>query len=346
MESIKEQKGPRKEDLLVRWIENQCQQAVLSIKAMQGDASFRQYFRVHTEKGTMVAMIDADPPNESRHTFAPIANSLRDLGVMTPEIYAVNDEAGFLLLTDFGDQTYLKILTTENADQLYRNALMTLALMQQLKQTPTYTLPLFTDEWMWKEWAWHKEWFLTKWLGLPLSVHEEKGLNGCVSKLIHTAITQPQTFMHRDYHSANLMRLADNQVGVLDFQDAFMGPLTYDLVSLLRDSYLAWPDEKVTEWALFYKMQLNPFHGIACVSNDEFLYWFDWMGLERHLKTLFTFARKAVRDHQPSYLQHVPRVLNYLVKVSERYDELSYLYTYFSERVIPTVETMRIPCAP
>jgi N-acetylmuramate 1-kinase len=190
---------------------------------------------------------------------------------------------------------------------------------------------------MLKEWAWHKEWVLDKFLGLssPLA---EKSLDACYELLVESAVTQPQVFMHRDYHSANLMVLPEGKVGILDFQDAFIGPVTYDLVSLLRDCYIDWPRERVRSWALFYLQTLHDKGLLSHVDDQEFLRWFDLMGMQRHLKALLTFARKHVRDHQSHYLDHIPRTLGYLLNVSQHYPEFTRLHDYLRVTVQPAFE--------
>jgi aminoglycoside/choline kinase family phosphotransferase len=306
------------------------------MQAMAGDASFRRYFRITTPKGSYVAM-DAPPPRENCRPFVAIANALRSMKLQTPDIIAADLDKGFLLLTDFGDDTYLKTSREDNANQLYHAALDALFVLQTCRQVEGVTIPPFTAEFMHQEWAWHKEWFLDKLLGQSLSLHQEQLLDQCMDAVIESAASQPQVFMHRDYHSANLMVLPNNQVGILDFQDAFIGPLTYDLVSLLRDCYIDWPDATVNAWALRYWKNWQQANALHDISDQTFLRWFDWMGVQRHLKALFTFARKRVRDHQPSYLQHVPRTLNYIINVSRRYPELTLLADYYEK--LP-------PCAP
>ena len=176
-----------------------------------------------------------------------------------------------------------------------------------------------------------KEWFLQKHLGLALSAEIEGMLSDYFDFLAKSAAKQPQAFMHRDYHSANLMVLPENKVGILDFQDAFIGPITYDAVSLLRDCYVAWPDETIINLALRYHEKLAALK--IKVKEKEFLRWFDLMGMQRHLKALLTFSRKHHRDSNSSYLQHIPRTLNYLITVSARYKE-SMLFHEFLQKVI------------
>lgn len=355
---------------LSEWLQTLVELPPFTITPMQGDASFRRYFRINTSNGSFVAM-DAPPATENCRPFVAIANALRDHQLNAPHIFAANVEQGFLLLTDFGDQTFLKTLNINNADKLYQSALDALAILQSCESVTGHTIPSFNREFMLKEWAWFKEWVLHKWLGLTLS--NESELDTCYEKLIQSAEQQPQVFMHRDFHSANLMVILDSvsdvlnsanaprpaitndstscglsaessHVGILDFQDAFIGPITYDAVSLLRDCYIDWPQEKVEAWVEYYRQQLLH-HGVQVTSQKEFLTWFDLMGVQRHLKALLTFARKKVRDQQPQYLVFVPRTLNYLLEVTKRYPELSALHLYLRDQVQPASSRM-LACAP
>lgn len=312
----------------------------MPILPMPHDASFRRYFRVATTHGSRIAM-DAVAPQENCHSFMVIAKALRAHGLLAPEVFAADITQGFLLLSDFGDQTYLSVLNHDNADQLYTLALTALSMLQACSVSETIVKP-FNQEWMRNEWAWHKEWFLGKWLGVSLGGFE-KALDDCYSHVIDSAISQPQVFMHRDYHSANLMVLpeqitnGERSVGILDFQDAFIGPITYDLVSLLRDCYIDWPLEKIHAWVITYWQQLVSLGVLPSTSLQVFLRWFDLMGVQRHLKALFTFARKHVRDQQSHYLKHIPRTLNYILYTSCRYPELNALHNHLHDIVKPAV---------
>lgn len=315
MESTAASKLTIRQGALADWITSACGMNPDLLQPLAGDASFRRYFRLPHRDSTYVVM-DAPPPENVR-AFSAVAHTLRQAGLKVPEIFQADLNQGFLLLSDFGDLTYLKANSQTGIDARYEMALQALAILQTCRQENT---PPFTADFMWQEWAWHKEWFAQKFLGLS---ELDGQLDDCYAQLVAAAVAQPQVFMHRDYHSANLMVLPDHDVGILDFQDAFIGPVTYDLVSLLRDCYVTLPADKVTQWALAYKekLQLN-------ISSDEFLYWFDHMGMQRHLKALMTFARKQVRDQQAQYLQHMPRTLDYLLTVSAKYPALAALRAY------------------
>jgi len=325
MESIAHRNQDERQNLIKEWIQQLGLESMLW-QPMANDASFRRYFRIHTKEQSYVAM-DATPPHENAQAFFAISQQLRKLGLNTPEIFASDFDRGFLLLSDFGDYTYLKTLNADNADHLYSLALSSLALLQTCRSVPEKEISEFSSEWMWKEWAWFQEWVLDRLLQLPFC----SDLDESYSIVVSSAVNQPQVFMHRDYHSGNLMLLANGEIGLLDFQDAFIGPITYDLVSLLRDCYIDWPNDRVMKWVKIYWQHLQ--NQSIHISYDDFLRYFDMMGVQRHLKALMTFARKSIRDNQSHYLKFMPRTLNYLLQVSARYPELVSLYRYLNQSV-------------
>lgn len=317
-----------RQDILQRWLKESCQLTTFSIQPMSSDASFRCYCRVQHPQGTYVLM-DAGQEQASCLPFVAIAHALRALGLSVPEIIASDLSQGFLLVSDLGDNVLLKELNNNNAEVLYTSALHELAILQNCRSVPGWDVPLFTAEKMREELEGYKEWFLKMHLGLQLTPSTEKALGACFDFLAAAAAGQPQVFMHRDYHSANLMVLPQNKIGMLDFQDAFIGPVTYDLVSLLRDCYIDWPEAWVIQLALQYRDQLG-----LVVSDAEFIRWFDLMGLQRHLKALLTFSRKFHRDGNEKYVQYIPRTVNYIATIGERYSECDMLCALMNEAII------------
>lgn len=311
-----------------QWLAGPCQLTPYQLDLLPGDASFRRYVRVRHANQTYIAM-DASAEKQSCIPFVAIAKSLRKQGLYTPDILVSDFDQGYLLLTDFGDRLLLNELTMTNADSHYHHALNALYKMQDC-QIENWTLKPFTSEFMFNELILFKEWFLEKHVALELSHSTNKMLENCFHFLAKSAAEQPYVFMHRDYHSANLMILPDNQVGILDFQDAFIGPITYDLVSLLRDCYIDWPDKTVQQLVNYFWEK----KALSHISADEFLRWFDWMGMQRHLKTLLTFSRKYRRDHNANYLRHIPRTLQYILTVSERYPETKALHQFLANEVV------------
>ncbi len=305
----------QREQALQKWLATLCDITEPVLIALPGDASCRRYFRLLQGADSYIVM-DAPPERENTLSYIAISRALRAEGLLTPEIIAHDSSQGFLLITDFGDRLLLRELNADNVELLYTQALNALAVLRCCSTVSGWQIPLFTADFMYKELKLFQEWYLVNHLAIGLSTADEKMLERLFSFLAATAASQPQVFMHRDYHSANLMVLVNSQIGILDFQDAFIGPVTYDLVSLLRDCYIAWPEDQVKKLVLEYKGQLN-----ISSSNDEFLRWFDLMGLQRHLKALLTFSRKYRRDGDANYLKHIPRTLNYIMQESQYYPE-------------------------
>jgi aminoglycoside/choline kinase family phosphotransferase len=325
---------------LVQWLKTTCQLPVHALETLAGDASFRRYFRVQRGAETYIA-VDAPPDRENCSAFVAIANALRVKGLNTPKIIASDLQQGFLLLTDFGDRLYLKELNTTNAQKLYSQALDALAVLQSCGQLSELTIPPFTAEFMVQELQLFKEWFLLKHLNLELTQQQEDMLADTFYFLADSAASQVQVFMHRDFHSANLMLLPDSTIGILDFQDAFIGPVTYDLASLLRDCYIDWPDTFVRQQALEYKARLP---GLAAVSDTTFLRWFDLMGMQRHLKALLTFSRKYHRDGSENYLRHIPRTINYVAAVGSLYPECQAFHGFLTDKILSALKKVSVPC--
>lgn len=315
--------------LLQNWLSSQLSGAY-TLTPLAGDASFRRYFRVQTEKDTFVVM-DAPPDKENCLSFIKIAKILAAQKINVPEIKAMELNLGFLLLTDFGDNLFLRVLNESNANTLYSLAMDSLIRIQSTK-TENHSLPSF-DSMMIEELNNFREWYLEKHLNLNLTVKDNYFFTEIFEKLIESAKQQPQTFVHRDYHSRNLMLLVNNQVGILDFQDSVTGPITYDLVSLLRDCYIAWPISQVHEWTKKYLALILSEKILNNISQEQWLRWFDLMGIQRHLKAIFIFARKWHRDANSNYLVEIPRTLNYVLQVSEQYSDLKNLRHFLMSKV-------------
>lgn len=299
------------------------------------DASFRRYFRVRADSGTAIVM-DAPPDREDSCRFIEIAGYLERIGVNSPRILAADPERGFLLLTDLGSTPYLAALQADpsRADALYGDALTALVAIQEQGREYQAQLPPYDDALLTFELSLFRDWLCGRHLGIELSGSEEAAWEACCRKLIENALQQPKVFVHRDYHSRNLMVTDSANPGILDFQDAVEGPVTYDLVSLLKDCYIRWPVEQVRSWALRFHAALDPaLHRHS--SADEFLRAFELMGVQRHLKAAGIFARLMHRDGKPGYLADVPRTLGYIAELASRYDELAFLAGLIGERILP-----------
>lgn len=303
-----------------------------------GDASFRRYFRVSVKQKSYVLM-DAPPTHENCTPFVNVDNALADAGVNVPKIVHQDLEQGFLLLSDFGDDQYFRVLSSANVDALYTQAFNELIKIQQCC-TLQDNLPKFDQTLYHDEWLLFYDWMLQRYLKLTLSADEQTMLNAVFQRLVTVAMEQPQVFVHRDYHSRNLMLLPDHQVGVLDFQDAVLGPITYDLVSLLRDCYVAWPLAQVEAWVeQFYQQSVGA--GLLDgdqVSATQYLTWFDWMGMQRNLKAIGIFTRLCLRDGKSLYLDAIPVGLQYIVDVSANHSDLAEFNQFLRDRVTPAIE--------
>lgn len=299
------------------------------------DASFRRYFRVASRDSTYIVM-DAPPEHEECRPFIRVAAFLQQMHLNSPRVISTDSEKGFLLLTDLGSTLYLTELRNDrsHADRLYADAITALLTMQSLGRQFQSDLPPYDEALLSFELSLFHDWLCMKHLGLTFSASEESHWRDCCELLIDNARQQRKVFVHRDYHSRNLMVTRNNNPGILDFQDAVEGPLTYDLVSLLKDCYIRWPDEKVRGWALQYYRQLDD-ELIDELDPDRFLRYFDLMGVQRHLKASGIFARLLHRDGKAGFMRDVPRTLSYVESLQSEYDELSFLTDLIGQRVLP-----------
>jgi len=257
--------------------------------------------------------MDAPPDREPCDQFIAVARKLRGAGLNAPEIIAQNPVEGFLLLTDFGGSDYLSQLSPASEASLYADALEALLLMQT--RIDAAELPLYDTALLNREMDLFHDWFLGKLLGISLDQAQQSIWQSIKQSLVENALAQPQVFVHRDYHSRNLMKLESDNPGILDFQDAVKGPLTYDLVSLLRDCYIDWPPARVEQLALDYYERARV-NGLLDAEPAQFMRWFNLMGIQRHLKAIGIFSRLKIRDDKPGYLKDIPRTLEYVRQVS------------------------------
>jgi len=308
---------------LDNWLRSVVGLLEFKIEPVSGDASFRRYFRVIGVDGKKWIAMDAPPDREDCRPFVEIAKQLRNLGLHVPDIHAQEIELGFLLLEDLGAVHYLDILNESTADRLYGDALAALAVVQAC--APTSGLPVYDREMLWREMELFREWLLGRHWGAHLSKTHNRVLDEAFDLLAASALEQPRVCVLRDFHSRNLMAASSPTPGILDFQDAVKGPVTYDLVSLLKDCYIDWDPERVRSWAAGY-FQLAIQSGVLHECHeDKFLRWFDLMGVQRHLKAAGIFARLHVRDGKSGYLGDIPRTLGYILKLEPVYPELQAL---------------------
>jgi aminoglycoside/choline kinase family phosphotransferase len=303
---------------LEQWLMSVLPKRIFSLSAASADASFRRYFRVHLENETFIAM-DAPPQQESCESFVAVAKLFLSSGLHVPIIIAQELEQGFLLLSDLGDATYLSQLTSDNAQSLYgdaTNALIKLQLASKPGVLPNYDASLLM-----REMQLFPDWYLAKHLNVQLNDAQQDVLQKTFTILCDNILHQAQVYVHRDYHSRNLM-VCENNPGILDFQDAVYGAITYDLVSLLKDAYIGWEEAEMMDWVVRYWDAARKAGLPVPTDFSEFYRDFEWMGAQRHIKVLGIFARLSHRDAKHGYLQDMPLVMDYLRRVCGRYLEL------------------------
>jgi N-acetylmuramate 1-kinase len=321
-------------EALKDWVGTVLDTAEYEIKPASADASFRRYFRVFVGGSTHIVM-DAPPDKEDMRPFIHIAERLYALGLNVPRVLQQDLEQGFLLLSDLGQRLYLPQLTEATVERLYGDALGALVVLQAGIFTDATTLPEYDKAMLLREMVLFREWYLGRHLGVELTPAHAAALDQSFAILCRSALEQPQVWVHRDYHSRNLMLVEVNNPGILDFQDAVLGPVTYDLVSLLRDCYIAWPRARVEDWALGYQTLALQSGLPVCTDETLFLRWFDLMGVQRHLKATGIFARLNHRDGKPGYLGDIPRTLAYVLDVAGRYADLQPLARLLHDLRVP-----------
>ena len=312
-------------DKLRAWLDRQLG-TDYALAPASADASFRRYFRVSTSDGATRIAMDAPPPREDCRPFVKVAALMHDAGLNVPRVLAQNLEHGFLLLTDLGRTTYLAAINAGNADRLFDAALQSLVQWQLASRTGV--LPPYDEALLRREMALFPEWYVGRHLGIMLTPNLQQALDDAMTLIVRSNLAQPAVYVHRDFMPRNLM-LGDPAPGVLDFQDAVYGPITYDVVSLFRDAFVSWDEERVLDWTARYwerakrsGLPVDPDFGV-------FYRAFEWMGLQRHLKVLGIFARIRYRDGKPDYLVDAPRFIAYVRSVCGRYAELGGLMRLF-----------------
>ncbi|KQZ40930.1 aminoglycoside phosphotransferase family protein [Duganella sp. Root1480D1] len=311
---------------LTEWLQATGLVDVASARPASEDASFRRYFRVDVlpqhraaHGATLVAM-DAPPQRENVPAYVKVQGLLQAAGVSVPKIAAESIAQGFLLLSDLGSTTYLQALNHDSAATLYAEALSSLVKIQQASQPGV--LPEFDRAFMLRELNIFPEWYIGKHLATTLSEKQQQELDKVFEAILANCLAQPQVFMHRDYHSRNLMWMDEGNPGILDFQDAVWGPITYDAASLLRDAYVSWDEELVLDWLIRYWQHARSAGLPVKKDFDDFYQDFEYMALQRHLKILGIFCRLNYRDGKPHYLGDLPTVMEYVRKTANRYREL------------------------
>lgn len=311
---------------LQQWLQSFVTDKTYSLKPVSSDASFRRYFRLTQQHGSLIVM-DSPPEHEDNQAFINVATLLEQYGLNVPHIYQQDLQSGFLILNDLGSTPYLSQLSVTTADELYKNAIDSLITLQKIP-IENQLLPKYDAALLEREMRLFDEWFLQTHLQLT----PPDWLTATYDLLIDNALSQPQVLVHRDFHSRNLMFLPGQAPGIIDFQDAVIGAISYDLVSLLRDVYIQWSPAEQQQWVGYYIEQAQQHGLLASEQAEHFPRWFDLMGLQRHLKILGIFCRLNYRDNKPNYMNDLALTLNYVYQVCERYPELQDLYQYLIEQ--------------
>jgi N-acetylmuramate 1-kinase len=318
---------------LTKWVIEDLGLRGSDIAPASADASFRRYFRVTRDADSYIVM-DAPPDREDSVPFLQVARILAGMNLNVPIVLARDMHRGFLLLSDLGSRQYLDELPEpQAADRLYGDALTALRTMQTADAAISRDLPRYDRAMLLREMQLMPSWFLDRHLKVTIDTRERSMLNELFENLVQVAAAQPATFVHRDYHSRNLLVTTEDNPGILDFQDAVWGPVTYDLASLLKDCYIAWPPSRVRAWVFEYREKLLEAGFALPADAGEFMRWFDLVGLQRHIKVLGIFARLFYRDGKPQYLSDLPRVLNYVRHTAASYAETAPFAAFIAKRI-------------
>jgi aminoglycoside/choline kinase family phosphotransferase len=303
----------KRKQIIYSWVESLYPDEEFKLAPASSDASFRRYFRLTKDNISLIVM-DAPPENEEIVTFCRLARRFHEIGINVPEILHTEEKQGFVLMSDLGSEHYLDHLNDSSVERLYGDALGSLITLQ----AGTFSDPEFLPHLF-------REWYLTTHLGLEISSKENQVMDKAWQLLIDSALEQPQLWVHRDFHSRNLMVTDINNPGIIDFQDAVTGPITYDLVSLLKDCYIEWPVQRVEDWVLGYHDLAFQSGLLEHENEQQFLRWFHRMGIQRHLKVAGIFARLSHRDGKNNYLDDIPLTLKYLISALENDPDLAEL---------------------
>lgn len=331
---------------LRHWAEQLVSPAVALVawQVVAGDASARRYFRAQAGEHSWIC-VDAPPKTEKNQSFVDVQRIFEQGGVRVPAVLHADLAQGFLLLEDLGDELMLGHLSEQRATTLYPQAMAMLLDIQGL-QSGAASLPEYSQIVLKEELSRFPQWFCAALLNMSMSAAEEDLLADLNRLLLQSAAQQPQVLVHRDFHSRNLLLVGAGELATIDFQDAVRGPLCYDLVSLLKDCYVCWPPAEVRAWALSYRVQLLRAGRPAGDDSELFLRWFDWIGLQRHLKVLGNFARLALRDGKPQYLNNIPLVLHYVLETMANYPEFAAAHRWFVDQLVPRYERLAEHAAP
>ncbi len=310
---------------LIAWLSDVLEGDISSIQFASEDASFRRYFRIVHDSRSYIVM-DAPIEHMQIEIFVDVARKFLEFGINVPKIYEWSKQKGLALIFDFGSTTYLDILNQSNADTLYTHAIDALIQLQLATSSEPDFLPPYDSKLLNREMNLFRDWYLPEHKNITLTHEISDVLEHTFGILTKKALEQPKVWVHLDYHSRNLMFTGDRNPGIIDFQDAVTGPITYDLVSLLRDCYIVWPADKLHQWIQLYLNKAERSGMSIDFEPDQFIEWFDWMGIQRHIKVAGIFSRLFYRDGKRKFLDDIPTVMAYLESVSGKYRELASLH--------------------
>lgn len=346
---------------LTQWAAEQLQQPLEELSVVSGDASFRRYFRLpcnlqkhqvrlNGQSLTSVVAVDSPPDKEPIEAFVKVSELLAKAGLSVPQVLHADHQQGFMLLSDLGDALYLPALNDLSADELYHAAIDALIDLQLGCLNRQSELPPYDKAQLHREMELFREWFLQQHLQMPLEAADHQLLDQWFDCLSGSALSQPQVAVHRDYHSRNLMILPQHSPGIIDYQDAVEGAVTYDLVSLLKDCYIRWPRDRQLQWLAYYQSQLEQkslqhketqsksIELADAVKTRDLVQDFDWMGMQRHIKVAGIFCRLYHRDGKAGYLADIPLTLGYIVEALQQYPEFEQYLNWFESRLKPYLE--------
>ena len=317
---------------LTQWLIDTFLLEKCELSSMNGDAGFRRYFRFVKDNQSFIA-VDSPTDKCNNAAFIFMQKQLETVGINVPEVLAFDEQQGFMCLSDLGSQELSSVLTMQNMAEYYQQAI---ALLPEIASIPQQNLPIYDKAFIQLELDIFSEWLLNEHLNIQLSTTEQKQLQTCFDFIIASALEQPKVVMHRDFHSRNLM-IVDNELAVIDFQDAVIGPVTYDVVSLLRDCYVKWPVEQISPLFHNFIELMSKQFSLQGIKLEQWQKWFDLMGLQRHIKASGIFARLYHRDGKSAYLADIPLTLSYIVDISAEYPECQFIHQLVKDKVIPTL---------
>lgn len=294
------------------------------LEVASADASFRQYYRL-SNGNESVLLMDSSLEKESLKPFLDVSKKLTDVEVNAPKILEQNLEDGYLIIKDFGNVHYLNVLNENNYKELYSKAIECII---QIQKADTTGLPLYDKAFLHLEMNLMKDWYLEKKLHVELNESDKEMMERALNAISDVVLEQPQgLFVHRDFHSRNIILTPEDEIGVIDYQDAMSGAVTYDLVSLLKDCYIEYPRKEVEKLVLTFRDKIG-----SLVDEKTFIKWFDFMGMQRHIKVLGIFSRLHLRDGKEGYLKDIPLTLKYTIEATSRYDETKELSEFLKEK--------------